>query len=74
MQVPAFVEREHEFRFLAVRDDHLLHTLRLLSFEHQFFPVQFACQLYCVQPKELNYGVIEVLNRHIEHFKNSVYS
>jgi hypothetical protein len=36
-EVPAFVEREHEFRFLAVRDDHLLYALRLLSFEHQFF-------------------------------------
>ncbi len=75
LQVPAFVERDHEFRFLAVRDI-ILHVTRLLSSEHPFqFVISFvvlSLRTSTIWKKILLECTfkLQVLNRNQEHIWN----
>jgi len=75
LQVPAFIETEHEFCFLAVRDIIILHVIRLLS-EHPFqFLISFVVlslrtsTLWKKILLECTFK-IQVLNRNQEHIWN----
>jgi hypothetical protein len=76
LQVPAFVEREHEFFFLAVRDIIIPHVIRLLSSEHPFqFVISFvvlSLRTSTIWKKILLECTfkIQVLNRNQEHIWN----
>jgi hypothetical protein len=75
LQVPAFIETEHEFCFLAVRDIIILHVIRLLS-EHPFqFLISFvvlSLRTSTIWKKILLECTfkIQVLNRNQEHIWN----
>jgi hypothetical protein len=76
LQVPSFIEREHEFFFLAVRDIIFLYVIRLLSSEHPFqFVISFvvlSLRTSTIWKKILLECTfkIQVLNRNQEHICN----